>query len=84
MIMDNKELFSLKDNGILSKEWAQKINDQYQYLLSKRIEGLNSYVTKALTKEEKKEVALLENLLELFCSFENKIKESASHSYKYV
>ena len=42
MIMDNKELFSLKDNGILSKEWAQKINDQYQYLLSKRIEGLNS------------------------------------------
>lgn len=78
MIMDDKELFSLKDNGILSKEWAQKISDQYQYLLSKRVEGLNHHITKALTKEEKKEVALLENLLELFCSFENKIKESAT------
>lgn len=76
MIMDNKELFSLRDNGILSKEWAQKINDQYQYLLSKRIEGLNSYATKALTKEEKKKITSLKNLLKLFCLFENKIKDA--------
>lgn len=73
---DDKELFLLPDDGILSKEWAQKINDQYQYLLSKRIEGLNFYTTKALTKEEKKEITLLENLLKIFSLFENKIKES--------